>query len=170
MPLANLPQKAADGTRTHDLVLTKDALYQLSYSSATQTPGDERFLPAGTNPDAKWTWKTVSKSASAPNASRNLRSKAQQDNQLRLKLPVSSATYEKKPTKTSAERAMGIEPTWPAWKAGTLPLSYARRVIRSNYLQNCRSLCRKNECNQFLCNILGHFWRSCRRGFLRWGM
>ena len=24
------------------------------------------------------------------------------------------------------ERAMGIEPTWPAWKAGTLPLSYAR--------------------------------------------
>ena len=21
---------------------------------------------------------------------------------------------------------MGIEPTWPAWKAGTLPLSYAR--------------------------------------------
>jgi hypothetical protein len=25
--------KAADGNRTHDLVLTKDALYQLSYSS-----------------------------------------------------------------------------------------------------------------------------------------
>ena len=24
------------------------------------------------------------------------------------------------------ERAMGIEPTWPAWKAGALPLSYAR--------------------------------------------
>ena len=28
-----LHTKAADGTRTHDLVLTKDALYQLSYSS-----------------------------------------------------------------------------------------------------------------------------------------
>ena len=26
-------ERAADGTRTHDLVLTKDALYQLSYSS-----------------------------------------------------------------------------------------------------------------------------------------
>jgi hypothetical protein len=25
------------------------------------------------------------------------------------------------------ERAAGIEPAWPAWKAGTLPLSYARR-------------------------------------------
>ena len=25
-----------------------------------------------------------------------------------------------------AERATGIEPAWPAWKAGTLPLSYAR--------------------------------------------
>src|SRR5438093_2745607 len=24
------------------------------------------------------------------------------------------------------ERAKGIEPSWPAWKAGTLPLSYAR--------------------------------------------
>ncbi len=29
--------KAADGTRTHDLVLTKDALYQLSYSSDGQS-------------------------------------------------------------------------------------------------------------------------------------
>ena len=29
---ANYP-RAADGSRTHDLVLTKDALYQLSYSS-----------------------------------------------------------------------------------------------------------------------------------------
>src|SRR5688500_6096904 len=29
------------------------------------------------------------------------------------------------------ERVMGIEPTWPAWKAGTLPLSYTRsRVLR----------------------------------------
>jgi hypothetical protein len=24
------------------------------------------------------------------------------------------------------ERAMGIEPTWPAWRAGVLPLNYAR--------------------------------------------
>ena len=30
-------------------------------------------------------------------------------------------TYEK-----VNERATGIEPAWPAWKAGTLPLSYAR--------------------------------------------
>ena len=26
------------------------------------------------------------------------------------------------------ERATGIEPAWPAWKAGALPLSYARRA------------------------------------------
>ena len=25
------------------------------------------------------------------------------------------------------ERVMGIEPTWPAWKAGALPLSYTRK-------------------------------------------
>ena len=24
---------------------------------------------------------------------------------------------------------MGIEPTWPAWKAGALPLSYARSLV-----------------------------------------
>ena len=27
---------------------------------------------------------------------------------------------------TMVERATGIEPAWPAWKAGALPLSYAR--------------------------------------------
>jgi hypothetical protein len=31
------------------------------------------------------------------------------------------------------ERAAGIEPAWPAWKAGTLPLSYARlRLVDAN--------------------------------------
>ena len=29
-----------------------------------------------------------------------------------------------------AKRATGIEPAWPAWKAGTLPLSYARAKNR----------------------------------------
>jgi hypothetical protein len=27
------------------------------------------------------------------------------------------------------ERVMGIEPTWPAWKAGALPLSYTRSSL-----------------------------------------
>ena len=27
------------------------------------------------------------------------------------------------------ERVMGIEPTWPAWKAGALPLSYTRTQV-----------------------------------------
>ena len=31
---------------------------------------------------------------------------------------------------------MGIEPTWPAWKAGTLPLSYARGKDRSRFQVN----------------------------------
>src|SRR5437016_8648739 len=30
------------------------------------------------------------------------------------------------------ERAAGIEPAWPAWKAGTLPLSYTRK-LRGSY-------------------------------------
>ena len=33
------------------------------------------------------------------------------------------------------ERVMGIEPTWPAWKAGVLPLNYTR-------LKNPPSECR----------------------------
>src|SRR5204863_7495083 len=28
------------------------------------------------------------------------------------------------------ERVTGIEPAWPAWKAGALPLSYTREVTR----------------------------------------
>jgi hypothetical protein len=27
------------------------------------------------------------------------------------------------------ERVTGIEPAWPAWKAGALPLSYTREVL-----------------------------------------
>ena len=30
---------------------------------------------------------------------------------------------------------MGIEPTWPAWKAGALPLSYARNYLFIKQLQ-----------------------------------
>ena len=30
------------------------------------------------------------------------------------------------------ERVMGIEPTWPAWKAGALPLSYTRNEKEFN--------------------------------------
>jgi hypothetical protein len=29
---------------------------------------------------------------------------------------------------TAVERVTGIEPAWPAWKAGALPLSYARAL------------------------------------------
>jgi hypothetical protein len=34
------------------------------------------------------------------------------------------------------KRVMGIEPTWPAWKAGALPLSYTRvvKTTFSNFL------------------------------------
>ena len=27
------------------------------------------------------------------------------------------------------ERVTGIEPAWPAWKAGALPLSYTRKLL-----------------------------------------
>jgi hypothetical protein len=28
------------------------------------------------------------------------------------------------------ERVAGIEPAWPVWKTGTLPLSYTRETVR----------------------------------------
>ena len=39
-------------------------------------------------------------------------------------LPVFACIHEI--CRKELERVMGIEPTWPAWKAGTLPLSYTR--------------------------------------------
>src|ERR1700712_2710639 len=38
------------------------------------------------------------------------------------------------------ERATGIEPAWPAWKAGALPLSYARGTATSRSPQPAGSL------------------------------
>ena len=40
-------------------------------------------------------------------------------------LTLRARAVDVKPTPT-LERAMGIEPTYPAWKAGVLPLNYAR--------------------------------------------
>jgi hypothetical protein len=34
--------------------------------------------------------------------------------------------------KKKGERVEGIEPSWPAWKAGTLPLSYTRVAESGN--------------------------------------
>src|SRR5881227_4032951 len=41
---------------------------------------------------------------------------------------ISKPPHTNKPGANENQRATGIEPAWPAWKAGTLPLSYARLV------------------------------------------
>ena len=47
MLILSIP-KAADGNRTHDLFLTKEVLYQLSYSSVVRpTPAPRPREPAG---------------------------------------------------------------------------------------------------------------------------
>ena len=35
------------------------------------------------------------------------------------------------------ERVMGIEPTYPAWKAGVLPLNYTRMTYRGDRIRTC---------------------------------
>ena len=37
----------------------------------------------------------------------------------------------------NGKRVMGIEPTYPAWKAGVLPLNYTRRVYRGDRIRTC---------------------------------
>ena len=36
-----------------------------------------------------------------------------------------------------SKRVMGIEPTYPAWKAGVLPLNYTRRSHRGDRIRTC---------------------------------
>ena len=51
-----------------------------------------------------------------------------------------------------SKRVMGIEPTYPAWKAGVLPLNYARMAVpidiqlkdNNNIFANCQYFCGKN--------------------------
>ena len=38
---------------------------------------------------------------------------------------------------SNEKRVMGIEPTYPAWKAGVLPLNYTRRVYRGDRIRTC---------------------------------
>ena len=39
------------------------------------------------------------------------------------------------------KRVMGIEPTYPAWKAGVLPLNYTRVVLTRTYNKQLLTLC-----------------------------
>lgn len=54
------------------------------------------------------------------------------------------------------ERVVGIEPTWPAWKAGTLPLSYTRRLLRSSRQS-------KPGRRQAQRRIFARRWAGCRK-------
>ena len=38
---------------------------------------------------------------------------------------------------STEKRVMGIEPTYPAWKAGVLPLNYTRRSHRGDRIRTC---------------------------------
>lgn len=99
--------RAATGTRTQDLVLTKDALYQLSHGSVCMS------LQNSSN-----------RSDALRTRSRRLGVGSRPGRSIlpRLLQGVRPGRVRFSPT----ERVMGIEPTLPAWKAGTLPLSYTR--------------------------------------------
>ena len=43
-----------------------------------------------------------------------------------LQAHIKRSSYPPRGDKKTMERVMGIEPTYPAWKAGVLPLNYTR--------------------------------------------
>ena len=61
-------------------------------------------------------------------------------------------SYRHIPLFATEKRVMGIEPTYPAWKAGVLPLNYARMAVpidiqlkdNNNIFANCQYFCGKN--------------------------
>ncbi len=121
--------KAADGIRTRDLVLTKDALYQLSYSSRSQNTaplprGKPRRIAGGNRSyqppaDRLRSFFVVALTNPPPQP---IRTRAREGVQkFNSTPPVSKRNWR-------LERAKGIEPSRPAWKAGALPLSYARNT------------------------------------------
>src|SRR5438094_1951065 len=57
---------------------------------------------------------------------------------------ISKPPHTNKPGANENQRATGIEPAWPAWKAGTLPLSYARAEIKvARRAAKCQLILRK---------------------------
>ena len=46
-------------------------------------------------------------------------------------------SYRHIPLFATEKRVMGIEPTYPAWKAGVLPLNYTRRSHRGDRIRTC---------------------------------
>src|SRR5437667_7352132 len=52
---------------------------------------------------------------------------------------ISKPPHTNKPGANENQRATGIEPAWPAWKAGTLPLSYARAPGIKLALRSCNA-------------------------------
>ena len=55
---------------------------------------------------------------------------------------IISTQHDRGPLCRMMERVAGIEPAWPAWKAGTLPLSYTR--------ETSAELCAEVSCSQRL--------------------
>ena len=60
------------------------------------------------------------------------------------------------------ERVMGIEPTWPAWKAGVLPLNYTRMLLRRLKVLLIIAYSGAERKNQYVsgnCLYVFHIWK-----------
>ena len=122
--------RAADGNRTHDLVLTKDALYRLSYSSQQSLVQQclclwSEFLgmPEGSSSPAVRVcgWNQVRDGANTGQC-----------------FPVGRDAGSRAAARNSVKRVKGIEPSSLAWKAIALPLSYTRKSLARRRLNPSR--------------------------------
>jgi hypothetical protein len=107
--------RAADGTRTHDLVLTKDVLYQLSYSSA----GCSETKPSLRNVPFKMCLRALPQTLSIMPC---FFPPSIHEPAISCHDPAIACSGRKK-------RVKGIEPSSLAWKAIALPLSYTRTAL-----------------------------------------
>ncbi len=122
IPVDHCCPKAADGTRTHDLVLTKDALYQLSYSSPSSSLAGELCRRLIEHAGSQNVRLGHVRQGGSPRAWSSYRVVCRFRGLFRVSLSVRVSLSHCHARK----RVKGIEPSSLAWKAMALPLSYTR--------------------------------------------